>query len=73
MFYKFTCDEMWALDLTMWNSLHNARLRRGSMLYNPQERLLTRQATIYVMLSVTLYFAGTAMLNKVDSKHTAST
>ena len=28
---------------TTWNSLHNARLSRGSMLYNPRERLLTRQ------------------------------
>ena len=26
-----------------WNSLHNARLNRGSVLYNPRERLLTRQ------------------------------
>ena len=26
-----------------WNSLHDARLSRGSMLYNPRERLVTRQ------------------------------
>ena len=26
-----------------WNSLHDARLSRGSMLYNPRERLLTQQ------------------------------
>ena len=27
---------------------------------------------VYVVLLVTLYFAGVAMLNKVDSKHAAS-
>ena len=29
--------------LATWNSLHDARLSRGSMLYNPRERLVTRQ------------------------------
>ena len=27
--------------LATWNSLHGAKLNRGSILYNPQERLLT--------------------------------
>ena len=30
--YKFTYDETWALDLATCDSLHNARLSRGSML-----------------------------------------
>ena len=41
--YKITCDETWALDLTIWNSLHNARLSLESMLYNSGERLMTRK------------------------------
>ena len=35
--YKFTRDKIWALDLATWNSLHNARLSRSSMLYNPRQ------------------------------------
>ena len=44
--YKFTHDETWALDLTMLNSLHDTTLSHGSMLYNPRERLQTKQVTI---------------------------
>ena len=31
----------WAQDPATWNSLYDARLSHGSMLYNPQERLVT--------------------------------
>ena len=42
--YKFTRDETWVQDPATWSSLHDARLSRGSMLYNQRERLLTQQA-----------------------------
>ena len=37
--HKFTCDEL--LHVIVWNSLRDARLIRESILYNPQEQLLT--------------------------------
>ena len=46
--YKCTRDETWAQDSATWNSLHDARLSRGSMLYNPRERLYTDAISITI-------------------------
>ena len=33
-----------------WNSINDTRLSRGSMLYNPRERLLTQQVSQYSLV-----------------------
>ena len=37
--------------LAAWNSLNETRLSYGSILFNPQEQLLIRQVTIYLLVS----------------------
>ena len=76
---------MWQLHTSLHDTcnIHSMSLSHGSIIYNPQEGLLTQQVTKslftgkcilanYIILSFTLYFTGIRMPTKVNSTRAAS-